>query len=51
MEAGANKRIVIVDDHPLIRFAFTQLIEKESNLTCAGQADSADSSIEIVKEL
>lgn len=51
MEAGANKRIVIVDDHPLIRFAFTQLIEKESNLTCAGQADSADSGIEIVKEL
>jgi DNA-binding NarL/FixJ family response regulator len=51
VEAGANKRIVIVDDHPLIRFAFTQLIEKESNLTCAGQADSADSGIEIVKEL
>lgn len=51
MESGANKRIVIVDDHPLIRFAYTQLIEKESNLTCAGQADSADSGIEIVKEL
>jgi len=46
-----SKRIVIVDDHPLIRFAFTQLIEKESDLTCAGQADSADSGIEIVNEL
>ena len=51
MEAGANKRIVVIDDHPLIRFAFTQLIDKESNLTCCGQADGADSGIEMVKEL
>lgn len=51
MEAGANKRIVVIDDHPLIRFAFTQLIDKEPNLTCCGQADGADSGIEMVKEL
>jgi len=51
VEAGANKRIVVIDDHPLIRFAFTQLIDKEPNLTCCGQADGADSGIEMVKEL
>lgn len=48
---GDTKRVVIVDDHPLIRFAFTQLIEKEDNLSCCGQADGADSGIEMVREL
>lgn len=51
MSSEPNKRIVIVDDHPLIRFAFTQLIEKEPDLTCVGQADSADSGIELITEM
>jgi len=45
-----NKRIIVIDDHPLIRFAFTQLIEKEEDLSCVGQADGADSGIEVVRE-
>lgn len=51
MSTGKNKRIVIIDDHPLLRFAFTQLIEKEATLTCCGQAEGADSGIEMVREL
>jgi DNA-binding NarL/FixJ family response regulator len=45
-----NKRIIVIDDHPLIRFAFTQLIDKEEELSCVGQADGADDGIELVRE-
>lgn len=49
-DTGNKKRIVVVDDHPLIRFAFVQLIQREPDLTCVGQADGAAKGVQVVAE-
>ncbi len=36
----AKKRILIVDDHPMMRQGLAQLINHESNLTACGEADT-----------
>lgn len=38
--AAAKARGFIVDDHPLIRFGLTQLLNTASDLTCCGEAES-----------
>lgn len=39
--APAKKRILIVDDHPMMREGLAQLLEHEPDLTVCGQADTA----------
>ena len=39
--ARAKKRILIVDDHPMMRGGLAQLINHESDLTACGEADTA----------
>jgi DNA-binding NarL/FixJ family response regulator len=37
----AQKRILIVDDHPITRYGLTQLINHEPDLLVCGDAESA----------
>ena len=32
-------RVLVVDDHPLVRYALTQLLNKTTDLECCGEAD------------
>ncbi len=50
MPKTAKKRIVVIDDHPLIRFAYVQLISREADMECVGQADGAASGIKLARE-
>jgi DNA-binding NarL/FixJ family response regulator len=43
--------IFIVDDHPIVRKGLTQLINQENDLIVCGEAESANSALEILKKL
>lgn len=45
------KRVVIVDDHPIMRQGLAQLIRMESGLELCGEAGSAREGLEIVSKL
>ncbi len=45
-----KKRIVLIDDHPIIRQGFTLLINQEEDLTVVGEAEDAGSAIALVEE-
>jgi DNA-binding NarL/FixJ family response regulator len=47
-QAQAKKRILIVDDHPMMRQGLAQLIENEPDLAACCQADSAGQALEQV---
>jgi DNA-binding NarL/FixJ family response regulator len=42
------KRILIVDDHPMLRAGLAELIRQESGLEASAQADSARAAIDLV---
>jgi len=46
---GAKKRILIVDDHPMMREGLAQLIENELDLKVDSQADSAAQALRIIE--
>ncbi len=46
-----KKRIVIVDDHPIVRQGFAQLINRESDLETVGEAEDAASAMTIIDEM
>jgi DNA-binding NarL/FixJ family response regulator len=46
--APARKRILIVDDHPMMREGLAQLIEHEPDLQTAAQADSAAQALQVM---
>src|SRR5512146_1158137 len=46
--APARKRILIVDDHPMMRQGLAQLIEHEPDLCVCGQADRAGQALEAI---
>jgi DNA-binding NarL/FixJ family response regulator len=41
MKRSTKKRILIVDDHPMMRQGLAQLIDNESDLSVCGEADTA----------
>jgi len=43
----ARQRVLVVDDHPLVRDGLVQLIRRQSNLTCCGEAATVPSAQEI----
>ena len=50
--ASKNKRsVLIVDDHPMMREGLAQLVEHESDLCVAGQADTAAQALQAVGTL
>lgn len=46
-----SKRIVIVDDHPMMREGLARLIEQERDLKVAGEADTAHQALEMIADL
>lgn len=40
-----SKRILLVDDHPLVRFGFAQAIKPEPDLMVCGEAESAEQAL------
>ena len=50
-KAPGEIRILIVDDHPLVRLGFTELLSHEPDLSVCGEAESADEAVRLVEEL
>jgi DNA-binding NarL/FixJ family response regulator len=44
-------RILIVDDHPVVRHGMTQLIEEEPDLKVCGQASDAAEALKVLREV
>ena len=49
MEAGRRFSIVIVDDHPIVRQGFEQLLEQEPDLRVLGGAEDAQGALELIR--
>ena len=49
--AGPTARVLIVDDHPIVRQGLAQIIEQEEDLTVCGEASSARSALEAIERL
>lgn len=53
-QANATKqknRIFIVDDHPIVRKGLGQLINQEDDLVICGEADNAETALELLKKV
>jgi DNA-binding NarL/FixJ family response regulator len=49
--SASSARILIVDDHPIVRQGLVQMIEREANMTVCGEAESADEALEMARRL
>ncbi|MFP3940901.1 MAG: response regulator [Thermoanaerobaculia bacterium] len=49
--AVSTARVLIIDDHPLVRLGFTQLLGDEPDLEVCGHAEEAGTALELVGEL
>jgi DNA-binding NarL/FixJ family response regulator len=47
--SDSEKKVVIVDDHPLFRERLTQLINHEPDMEVPGQADTATDAIQLIR--
>lgn len=50
-KAVKKTRILVVDDHPLVRYALTQLLNRTPDLECCGEADGMETARVAVKSL
>ena len=49
---GKNKlRIIVVDDHPIVRQGFTQLINSEDDMEMVGEANDANEAMELAEKM
>jgi len=48
-QGGAVRRIVLVDDHPIVRDGLKQMIEQDPGLRVCGEASGADDAIRVVE--
>jgi DNA-binding NarL/FixJ family response regulator len=44
-------RILLVDDHPVVRLGFEQLLSREADLTVCGEASTASEALELAETL
>lgn len=51
LNADGPARVLIVDDHPIVRQGLAQLIEQERDLTVCGEADDATSALTSLERL
>ena len=49
--ADSTARVLIVDDHPIVRQGLAQLLEQEEDLTVCGEASCAQSALEAIEQL
>ena len=50
-DAVTPARVLIVDDHPIVRLGIRQMIAAEPRLTICGEAESAKAALDLVKSL
>jgi len=50
-DSPGAKRIVIVDDHPLFRKGFEQLIDSDGRFTVCGEASNAAEAMDVIRSL
>lgn len=46
-----KRRIVIVDDHPIVRQGLAQLVNQENDLLVCGEADDVDTAKAVIREI
>src|SRR5574337_1332959 len=51
MNPDKSKRIVLVDDHPVLRKGLGRLIDSKQEFAVCGEAGSADEAIDMVRKL
>src|SRR5215472_4965328 len=49
--ATANRRVLIVDDHPIVRQGLRRLIEQEDDLSVCGEVETAREAKSAIREL
>ncbi len=47
-KAGATFRILVVDDHPIVRHGLRQIVEQEPDLEVCGEAEDVTSALELI---
>jgi DNA-binding NarL/FixJ family response regulator len=47
---SAKARVLIVDDHPLVRLALADLVNREPDLVCCGEAGTPDEALKAMAE-
>ncbi|MEQ6886363.1 two-component system response regulator NarL [Salicola sp. Rm-C-2C1-2] len=50
-EENNPARLLLIDDHPLLRRGITQLLDMEDSMTLAGEASNAEEGLRLAKEL
>ncbi|HXF11245.1 MAG TPA: response regulator transcription factor [Desulfuromonadaceae bacterium] len=49
--AATKKRLLIVDDHPMMRQGLAQLIDVEPDLSVCGEAENAEQAVQVIDSL
>src|SRR5690554_6286950 len=47
----ATAKIIVVDDHPIVRHGLVELIRRDESLEVCGEADNAAATLEMVRML
>ncbi|HWW85112.1 MAG TPA: response regulator transcription factor [Vicinamibacterales bacterium] len=50
-QQGAKRRVLVVDDHPIVRQGMTLLINREPDLEVCGEAEEATAAIAAIEQL
>jgi DNA-binding NarL/FixJ family response regulator len=51
MSAKPHVRILVVDDHPIVRLGIRQMLSAESDLEVCGEAESADDASQLIERV
>src|ERR1041385_4963418 len=51
VQNSPRARVIIVDDHPMVRMGIRRLLERECNLKIVGEAGTYHDALTMVKEL
>jgi len=49
--AKSKKRILIVDDHPIVRYGITRILNSEPDLVVCGDAENARTALDLIQSL
>ncbi|HEX8914185.1 MAG TPA: response regulator transcription factor [Humisphaera sp.] len=49
--AGPRARVLLVDDHPILRQGLVRMIDREPDLVVCGEAETADEAVAMVDRL